>query len=66
MISNHNLLDDHFNNNIDRNKQIVRKINDYSIQNDDNKIWNFYFLAGWSNHQTDKIFEISLAALLIK
>ena len=31
MISNHNLLDDQFYNNIDRNKQIVRRINDYSI-----------------------------------
>ena len=30
LISNHNLLDDHFYNNIDRNKQIVRRINDYS------------------------------------
>ena len=32
LISNHNLLDDHFYNNIDRNKQIGRRINDYSIQ----------------------------------
>ena len=37
LISNHNLLDDDISNNNDRNKQIVRRISDYSIIKNNNK-----------------------------
>ena len=37
MISNHNLLDDDISNNNDRNKQLVPRISDYSILENNNK-----------------------------
>ena len=37
MISNHNLLDDDISNNNDRNKQVVPRISDYSILENNNK-----------------------------
>ena len=37
LISNHNLLDDDISNNNDRNKQVVPRISDYSILENNNK-----------------------------